>query len=191
MHFNSLVQNYPDNPDSQATAYADCHLCTDGMTTCEATVYRGRTQLIASHIHLATDGDGMSGSGPPVINFCGDNRPGFIDDGTMYRSECSPYKDGQAYMASMQGALVTKFNEGMTIADRVKDIAANPDHYYFNFHSVASWMYWQNHGGEPVGMCRGKMQRRDAEPVQCFHMYSGQRWRRREWQRATCNQLLR
>merc|ERR1712228_484703 len=37
-------------------------------------------------------------------------------------------------------------------------IGQHPDKYYFNFHSVASWTYWQHHGnGSPVGMCRGVM----------------------------------
>merc|ERR1719476_461139 len=51
-------------------------------------------------------------------------------------------------------------NEGASLSDRVRDFAANPGIYYFNFHSIASWAYWsaQNPSNpQPVGMCRGVM----------------------------------
>lgn len=154
---NSLVQDYPGNPDSMATGYTDCYLCTNGTMTCSATVFGGRTRLIASHIHIADNGDGATGSGAPVINFCGDNGDGFINDGTDYRSPCSAYDDGHsAYMPTMFGAFVEGTNMGYTLASRIMDIGMNPHKYYFNFHSIASWAYWKNHGnGSPVGMCRG------------------------------------
>ena len=33
------------------------------------------------------------------------------------------------------------------ISDLVDDIGNYPDNYYMNFHSIASWSYWQSHGG--------------------------------------------
>ena len=41
--------------------------CTDGQLSCDANVYGGKTQLIASHIHYAKNGDGRTGEGPPVL----------------------------------------------------------------------------------------------------------------------------
>jgi len=157
--FNSLMQDYPGNPDSAATGYVSCKLCTSGTMTCNGTVFSGKTTLIASHIHLADNGDGATGSGAPVINFCGNNAPGFINDGTDYLSMCNPYdQDGSAYMPDMPGAFVESENKGTSLASRILDIGQHPDKYYFNFHSVASWTYWKHHGnGSPVGMCRGVM----------------------------------
>jgi len=155
---NSLLQNYPGNPDSKATGYADCTLCTNGTMTCSAMVFSGRTHLIASHIHYAVDGDGDMGEGLPVINFCGDNSAGFINDGTGYPSPCSNYEDGVADMQNMHGVLVQNTNDMFTLSSRIKDIAKNPTKYYFNFHSVASWTYWSHQGsGKPIGMARGNL----------------------------------
>ena len=86
LSFNTLVQSFPSNPDSEATAYVDCKLCSRSGMQCTANVLGGRTQLVASHIHLASDGDGENGAGPPVINFCGDNGPGMIADGSSYKT---------------------------------------------------------------------------------------------------------
>merc|ERR1712187_1082631 len=101
-------------------------------------VFSGKTRLIASHIHLADNGNGATGSGDPVINFCGDNEEGFINDGTKYLSSCQPFKDGSAYMPNMPGAFVESTNKGMSLASRIMDIEQHPDKYYFNFHSLAS-----------------------------------------------------
>eukprot|EP00438_Fugacium_kawagutii_P008499 Skav210951 [mRNA] locus=scaffold713:309647:310462:+ [translate_table: standard] len=168
LSFNSLVQSYPNNPDSQATAYVDCKLCSQSGMHCVANIHGGRTQLIASHIHLASDGDGENGSGPPVINFCGSNDRGMILDGSPYKTPCAHYKNGEALMNDMQGDFIQgKQNAGFTLGSRLKDIASNPSKYYFNFHSIASWTHWQLEGKGPVGMCRGVMQmsRRLAEDV--------------------------
>ena len=86
LSFNTLVQSFPHNPDSEAKAYVDCKLCSRSGMQCTANVFGGRTQLVASHIHLASDGDGENGAGPPVINFCGDNGPGMIADGSPYKT---------------------------------------------------------------------------------------------------------
>jgi len=61
----------------------------------------------------------------------------------------------------MQGALVAKFNQGMSVKERVGDIVKRPDMYYFNFHSLASWTHWFP---SPQGICRGKMQFENADP---------------------------
>eukprot|EP00438_Fugacium_kawagutii_P002395 Skav210780 [mRNA] locus=scaffold275:34365:35153:+ [translate_table: standard] len=168
LSFNSLVQSFPNNPDSQATAYVDCKLCSQSGMNCVGNVHGGRTQLIASHIHLASDGDGENGSRPPVINFCGSNDRGMILDGSPYKTPCAHYKNGEALMNDMQGDFIQgEQNAGFTLGSRLKDIASNPSKYYFNFHSIASWTHWQIEGKGPVGMCRGIMQlsRRLAEDV--------------------------
>lgn len=60
--------------------------CTNGTMTCAASVYCGKTELIATHSHLASNGNGTFGSGDPVINFCGSNGPGMLNDGTEHRT---------------------------------------------------------------------------------------------------------
>ena len=125
---------------------------------CTANLLGGRTQLVASHIHLASDGDGENGAGPPVINFCGDNDPGMIADGSSYKSPCAHYHNRAALM-SMTGNFIDGAQyAGFMLGSRLKDIATNPSKHYFNFHSVASWTHWQIEGKGPVGMCRGVMQ---------------------------------
>lgn len=48
----------------------------------------GKSMLIATHIHLAPGGtNGANGEGPPMINFCGSNKAGMINDGTPYPEE--------------------------------------------------------------------------------------------------------
>ena len=132
---------------------------TNSTTTCNASVYGGKTELVASHIHLASDGNGTSGSGDPVINFCGSNGGGMINDHTDYMNECAKYSStGNSLNPEMMGAKVAGTTEGQSLAALVEDSGTNPGKYYLNFHSIASWSYWQMHGGKPVGMCRGAMQ---------------------------------
>jgi len=159
MEFNNLVQSFPNNPDSMAKGFATCSLCTNGTLTCSALVYGGKTTLIASHIHLASDGDGAMGSGDPVISFCGDNSNGLIQLDPAYPEMCAPYMGGSSNNPDMMGVFLnTPANSGMTVSERVRDIASNAGKYYMNFHSIASWAYWQNQGDGPKGMCRGVMQ---------------------------------
>jgi len=160
MAFNNLVQSFPNNPDSMAKGFATCSLCTNGTLTCGTSlVYGGKTPLIASHIHLASDGDGENGSGDPVISFCGDNSNGLIQLDPAYPEMCAPYEGGSSNNAGMMGVFLnTPANSGMTVSERVRDIASNAGKYYMNFHSIASWAYWQSQGDGPKGMCRGVMQ---------------------------------
>ncbi|CAJ1351984.1 unnamed protein product [Effrenium voratum] len=122
LSFNSLVQSFPSNPDSQATAYVNCKLCSQSGMRCAANVHGGRTQLIASHIHVASDGDGVNGAGPPVINFCGDNSPGMISDGSPYKTPCAHYTKGAALMADMRGNFIDgKQNSAFTLWRRLRE----------------------------------------------------------------------
>merc|ERR1712226_1521619 len=90
LSFNNLLQSFPNNPDSHAQGFATFKLCTNGTLVADtALVYGGQTPLIASHIHYATNGDGTSGSGPPVISFCGSNTPGLINAAGPYPEECA------------------------------------------------------------------------------------------------------
>merc|ERR1712176_748658 len=161
MSFNNLMQSFPNNPDSHAQGFATFKLCTNGSLIADtALVYGGQTPLIASHIHMASNGDGETGSGPPVISFCGSNTPGLINVAGPYPEPCAPYMGGSSNNANMMGYFIPGENEGTSLSQRVLDIAANPGKYYFNFHSIASWAYWsaQNPSNpQPVGMCRGVM----------------------------------
>merc|ERR1711904_266152 len=156
MFFNNLMQSFPDNPDSNAEGVATFKLCTNGALIADtALVYGGQTPLIASHIHMASNGNGETGSGSPVISFCGSNTPGLINAAGPYPEPCAPYMGGSSNNANMMGYLIPGENTGTSLSERVRDIARNPGEYYFNFHSVASWAYWSAQPtGEPVGMCR-------------------------------------
>merc|ERR1712061_326324 len=102
MAFNSLLQSFPNNPDSHAQGFATFKLCTNGTLVADtALVYGGQTPLIASHIHYATNGNGESGSGPPVISFCGSNTPGLINAAGPYPELCAPYMAGSSNNADM------------------------------------------------------------------------------------------
>jgi len=131
------LQKYPNNPESQALGFVTCKLCTSGNMTCTSLLHSGKSELIASHIHLANKGgDGSTGDGPPVINFCGSQKTGLILDGTDYSAPCSQWNaNGALHDADMQGALVSSFNQGISAKERVEDIVKRPDMYYFNFHS--------------------------------------------------------
>lgn len=166
MAYNNLLQSFHGrhNPDSGAQGYATCKLCTNGHMTCDATVTGGKSQLWASHIHRANNGDGNNGSGPPVINFCGSNTMGMvppIDDGTVYKDECAMYSNGYSQNNNMLGNKVAGTTEGESVEHLVNDIGNYPEKYYFNFHSVDSWHYWLGHTNgknpAPKGMCRGVM----------------------------------
>jgi len=165
MAFNNLMQSFPNNPDSHAEGFATFKLCTNGSLVADtALVYGGQTPLIASHIHYATNGDGENGSGPPVISFCGSNTPGLINAAGPYPEPCAPYMMGSSNNAGMMGYLIPGENQGTSLSERVRDIAANPGKYYFNFHSVASWAYWSAvDASSPVGMCRGVMKLSDMK----------------------------
>jgi len=152
MAYNSLMQAFVNNPDDKAQGFATCELCTNGTINCDANVYGGETPLIASHFHRASDDDGMNGNGPPVINFCGSNKKGMINDGTPYEEECMPY---MSVNTNMTGKQVIGTTNGESIYDLVTDIGTYPEKFYLNFHSLASWSHWLGHGGDPMGMCRG------------------------------------
>ena len=132
--------------------------------TCDANVYGGKTPLIASHIHIADNGNGSTGTGDPVINFCGTNGQGSIDDGTPYSEPCMGYSDSDvSENLGMGGRKVDKFTKDLTLKQLVHHIGQNSDNYYLNFHSEGSWAYWKKngdglHAAMAQGMCRGVMQ---------------------------------
>merc|ERR1712050_640707 len=139
MAFNSLLQSFPNNPDSHAAGGATFKLCTNGTLIADtALVYGGQTPLIASPILYATNGNGESGSGPPVISFCGSNTPGLINATGPYPEECKPYMAGSSNNANMTGYFIPGENQGTSLSERVRDIPASP-----------------------VGMCRGVMKLSD------------------------------
>jgi hypothetical protein len=151
MNVNPLHQRYPDNPDSNAYGFTTCKLCTNGTMHCTSLLHSGKSELVASHIHLASDEHGSTGEGPPVINFCGKDTAGLIRDGTAYTQECEPWDSSDvSHNVNVPGVVVP--NSGMTAAERVEDIARQPNKYYFNFHSLASWSHWYP---QPHGICRG------------------------------------
>jgi len=149
------LQQYKNNPDSEALGFATCQLCTDGRMNCSSLLHSGKSRLIASHIHMASGDDsnsGVSGEGPPVINFGGDNQKGMIDDQIQYPQVCQQWVNDAAENRDVPGVLVPHFNRGVTAKERVEAIAATPGRYYFNFHTLASWTKWYPH---PQGIARG------------------------------------
>merc|ERR1712066_865448 len=128
MAYNNLLQSFPNNPDSHAAGMATFKLCTNGTLIADsALVYGGQTPLIASHIHRAQNGDGVNGSVPPVISFCGSNTPGLINAAGPYHEPCAPYMGGSSNNAHMTGYFIPGENEGTSLSERVRDITANPD----------------------------------------------------------------
>lgn len=156
------LQEYPENPDSATLGLATILLCTNGTMNATAMLHNGKSMIIATHIHVSNGGggtNGANGEGPPVINFCGSNRPGMVDDNTPYPQECDAWDRTDAVkMTDMPGVLVSMFNRGRTVADRVLAIAAKPEMYFFNVHTFASWKKWRPN---PKGICRGMLMRRD------------------------------
>ena len=158
MSVNTLHQHYPDNPDSNAYGFTECKLCTNASMHCTSLLHSGKSELIASHIHLASDENGTEGEGPPVINFCGKDTSGLIQDGVTYPQPCQPWDSNDvSHNVNVPGVLVP--NNGMTAEERVEDIARRPEKYYFNFHSLASWNHWYP---QPHGICRGVMKSQTA-----------------------------
>jgi len=156
------LQIYAGNPDSTASGYASFTLCTNGTLSGTALIFGGVSEIIATHIHHCEGGNtpqtrtGELCEGPPVINFCGNNAAGLIADGVDYPEDCAPYgTTGASRTSGMRGVLILGENKGMTVADRVMDIAANPNSYFFNVHTMASWNQWYP---DPKGACRGPMQ---------------------------------
>jgi hypothetical protein len=126
--------------------------------TCDALVFGGKSPIIASHIHVSDNGDGSIGDGAPVISFCGDNTDGLINLRPDYPQACSANKEGKSNNPGMKGVfLLSEANQGLSVADRVRDIGQNPGRYYMNFHSLASFTRFKSNGVSPKGMCRGPM----------------------------------
>ena len=119
LSFSTMVQSFPAYPDSETKAYVDCKLCSRSDMQCTASVFGVRTQLVAPHMHLASDVNGENGSGPPVINFSGNNGPGMIADCSPYKSPCAHYKN-RAAVKSMMGNFVDGQNAGFTLRSRLK-----------------------------------------------------------------------
>jgi len=157
------LQAYPGNADSKAFGFATCKLCTDGAMQCTSLTHAGKSEIIAAHIHFVGDGegkDGATGEGPPVINFCGKNGAGLVQDGVDYTRPCAQWdNNGVAHNEDMIGALVPGFNRGISAAERVADIVKHPHMYYLNFHTLASWTRWHP---TPHGICRGKLELQGA-----------------------------
>jgi len=159
------AQQYPGNPYAEATGSVRLLLCTNGTLLGNLSVENGSSRIIATHIHHCQGGDspqtrsGVLCGGPPVLNFCGDNRPGLIADGADYTAPCADFnRDGMSRTAGMQGALLP--GGPMTLAERVRDIGAHPDKYYFNVHSMASYNHFYPHH---EGMVRGPLEGRSVE----------------------------
>eukprot|EP00122_Pirum_gemmata_P021233 Pgem_evm1s19794 len=152
---NNLKPMHPNSPDAMAMGKAQMTLCTDGYMYADTEAKNGKTELIAMHIHLASNGNGKTGSGEPVINFCGTNEDGLIMDGTDYLDLCMPWdKNQQSNTMHAQGKAVHKviMKMGMTTEELVNDIYNNTGKYYLNMHSIGSWMEWNK---QPKGVARG------------------------------------
>lgn len=150
------LQQFPQNADSTAKGYVGCFLCTNGTLQCSGFLHGGHTRLIASHIHLVLgSGTGETGEGPPVINFCGSNERGLLNDGTPYPGECPDWDNEEVRIQSMTGVLSTQTSFG-DLASRVRHIGREPGQYYFNFHSYGTLSQWG--AADDHGMARGAVQ---------------------------------
>lgn len=163
------AQNYAGNPESDATGSVELLLCTNGTMQGNMSVEGGSSEIIATHIHHCEGGDspqtktGVLCSGPPVINFCGNNAAGLIADGTDYTAPCVSFDgSGTSHTKDMQGVLVDGKNVEMAVAERVRDIAASPGKYYFNAHTLASYTHFYP---KHEGMCRGPLQGKSLAPA--------------------------
>mmetsp|Transcript_143567 Transcript_143567/g.357775 ORF Transcript_143567/g.357775 Transcript_143567/m.357775 type:complete len:518 (-) Transcript_143567:78-1631(-) len=180
------LQQYEGNPEPSMQGTVELTLCTNGTLLGTMLVQDGLSEVIATHIHQCEGGTSPQTrtavlcSGPPVINFCGNNVLGLIDDGVKYSQFCSPYDaNGASFTQDMEGMLVPRA-DGMTVADRVRDIAARPEMYYFNVHTVASYNHWYPHY---AGVCRGRLVQSsaaatttiapsDSNANRCYSFYS-------------------
>lgn len=152
------LQAYHGSPDKDAHGTATCDFCTNGTLSCSAVLKKGRSELIAFHLHIAEGSSGSAAEGPPIIAFCGKNRRGSIEVGMAYTRECEGWgADGIARIEGAPGVLVPASNDGTSVSERVADIVRRPEMYYLNLHSFASW---QHFAPTPVGICRGPLERR-------------------------------
>ena len=123
MRSNNLSQTFTNNSEAEAWGSATCRLCNNGKMTCDVNVYGGKTLLIASHIHIADNGNGSTSTGDPVINFCGTNGQGSVDDGTPYSAPCTGYNDSDvSENLGMGGRKVGKFTKDLTLEQMVYHI---------------------------------------------------------------------
>lgn len=155
------LQVHSGNADSSVWGYAQLTLCTNGTMLSSSVLFDGRTQIVATHIHLTStangrDGDAAVGEGPPVINFCGSNNMGLADDGTPYPQHCDQWdSQSAATNKDVPGVLVHATNAQVTTAERIAGIVAKPHSYYFLVETMASITHWtpQQHGA-----CRGPLE---------------------------------
>eukprot|EP00440_Ansanella_granifera_P056366 gb/GFBE01061087.1/.p1 GENE.gb/GFBE01061087.1/~~gb/GFBE01061087.1/.p1 ORF type:complete len:593 (+),score=113.73 gb/GFBE01061087.1/:1-1779(+) len=162
--FHPSLQSFSDSPDSQVTGSVECQLCTSGSFRCDAAVKGGKSQLIAANINLAYNQDGAAGQGRELFMFCGDGSPGTIlgPRGITYPTKCKPYdSNGESVNAGMVGEFI---DTSMDLSSRLEDMAKNPHHYFFSFHSEDSWKHWQTTDDGRVGMARGVMALKSVAP---------------------------
>ena len=114
----SVINFCGNNSCGMIADCSPCELCSRSGMQCAANVFGGRTQLGASHMHLASDVNGENGSGLPVINFNGNNGPGMIADCSPYESPCVHYKN-RAAVKSMIGNFIDGQNAGFTLRSRL------------------------------------------------------------------------
>lgn len=176
-------QQYSGNAEADIHGFAEMTLCTNGIMKATLQVDGGHSEIIATHIHHCESGDSHQTrtavfcTGPPVVNFCGNNAASLIADGAKYSVACSGYNSTDTSITEdVQGTFIP--NWGILMTERVKDIFANPDMYYFNLHSLADFTHW--YPGH-VGVCRGPLKPETSGiatttpapgPVKCFSFYS-------------------
>jgi len=159
------LQQYDGNPEAETRGSVDIFMCTNGTVTASLVLHDGRSELIATLIHHCSGGStpqkrtGVMCTGPPVVNFCGHDAVGLIDDGTSYTGLCSGYDIGTGISNNlgMPGKLVPSL--GLTVMGLVTDMIENPNSYYFNVHSLASYNQWHP---DFRGVCRGVIELNSA-----------------------------
>jgi len=161
------LQQYEDNPEADMSGYADIVICTNGTLRASVQIFGGVPTIIAMHIHRCSGGETpqtrtaeLCGGGA-VVNFCGDNSPGLLSNGVdTYPEPCTMAARGEffASIAEMVGVVAPAAGASTPaeVEALVRDMDANPDSYFFNIHTVASFTHW--YPGHR-GMCRGPLQR--------------------------------
>lgn len=157
----SPLQEHVGNPEADVRGTVNVFMCTNGTMLASLVLKDGLSDIIATHLYHCQGGltpqkrTGALCSGTPVVNFCGSNGAGLIDDGAPYPQVCAGYDvaTGISRNMAMPGRLVPAL--GLTVKELVLDMIKKPEMYYFNAHSLASYNYWHP---DALGIARGVME---------------------------------
>uniref|UniRef100_A0A7S2RE35 Uncharacterized protein n=1 Tax=Mucochytrium quahogii TaxID=96639 RepID=A0A7S2RE35_9STRA len=155
--------------DVTVTGTVECEICADLVMTCDTVINQTGGVLSnfqGAHIHVANDGDGHLGDGPPVLNFCGN---GAINNGAPYLVDCVnvPSSGQAAVQDDVRGAFVAGTQDASeTLTTLLAKMRNDPTPYYFNMHTVETLAYWATTDTPAQGLCRGTLHKvEDSGPT--------------------------